>query len=102
MKVSRVGFKETCSKSELSQFRQIGVPGIAAKRQVGELAPAVDFDQAGGSEFLQMMGERGRTDGKDCAQVRTCRAGLGGDPLQKLEAVRIGENAGNEAHFARR
>ena len=46
------------------------------------------------------MGERGGADGKDGAEVGAWSARLGGDQLKKLEAMRICEDAGDEAQFA--
>jgi hypothetical protein len=63
-----------------------GVEYPGAERQEVEFACAGDVDQAGGFQFLDVMGERGRGFGQGGPDVGTAKGTVSlGDPLQKFK-----------------
>ena len=48
---------------EALEVGEEGLPDVAAEGEFGEFAFALDVDEAGGFEFLEVMGEGGGGDG---------------------------------------
>jgi hypothetical protein len=77
---------------ERGKAPQVGLPYVAPKSDVRELAVAVDIDKASGIQLLDVMGYRSRGDTYALHQTRTRRRVLRlPDLLQDLEALRFSQ-----------
>ena len=76
------------------------MPDIAAERKVGELAFALNRDQPGGLQFLDVVGKSRGRDGHMLSQIATRQhPPASADLLEYLEAARIGQGARNQRNL---
>ena len=79
----------------------VGVEHFAAQGNAGEFTFALNVDESGGFQLFQVVGNRGRGQSEPAADARTRRGILrGGNPLQHLEAVRVGEGFADQGELA--
>jgi hypothetical protein len=102
MSSSKEGFR-----LDLREIVQIGLENFALQGQVGELAFALDRNQAGYFQFLDVMGESGSAHGLAFADI-----GAGGgaafcaDLFEDFQTARVCQGFGNQMeltfgkHFA--
>jgi len=87
--------------SDRSQVTQIGFQNVALKLEAHALALAADFDETGVFQFLDVMGERGRSYRMALAHVSAKNAFLfRADMLQDLMTARVGKSLGNQLELA--
>jgi hypothetical protein len=80
------------ARLEALEVGEEGLPKIALKGEAGKFAFALDGDEAGGFELVEMMGERGGGDGHGFSHIATGSTALAGaKAFEDLEAARIGE-----------
>jgi hypothetical protein len=94
------GTIRNCLRAGSSDFGEAGLVGledVAAETVGDELAFAGGFDQAGGLEFLHMVGDGGGGD------VAATAEGLAGEAIagaanaaQEIEAAWVGQSPGDE------
>ena len=67
------------------------MPDVAAEGEAGELAFALDVDEAGSFEFFEVMREGGGGDGETIAHIATAGTAIGAQAFDDFHAARIGE-----------
>jgi hypothetical protein len=84
------------------ELGQVGVPYIAPKNHIQELASTRSLDESGRFQLFQMMGDRGCTDWECGTEIGTGCAVLGRYPMEYLIAAWIGQYARDGANFTSR
>jgi len=89
------------SVSEPLQVGKESLPDIPAQRQPGKLALALNMDQAGGLQFLEMVGQRCGGDRQTLAHICTSRAAIAcAQSLHNLHPPRIAQRLQNRHALA--
>jgi len=86
---------------EFFQLGQVGLPDIALKRDIDEPAAPGGLNETGRFQLLQVVGERGRGNGKGGSKIGARHTGRRRDVLEDLVAPRVGKDAADGAHFTR-
>ena len=92
-----------CDRAELEagEAIEIGAEDVALEDEVGELALALNADEAGVFQFLHVMGEGGWADGLGFAEAGAGRGALPtADLSEDFVAARSGERPGDEGELA--
>ena len=81
---------------ERGETRNQRLKNACAERQEMEFALALDLDEAGSFEFLDVVGERRGFDGQSGASLGTTQwAGSPGDALQQFKSLGVCESLEN-------
>ena len=79
---------------------EVALQDVALQAEAGEFALAGDFDEAGGFQFLHMVGQGGGCDGLTSANIGTGGSVFAGaDLLQDLMASRIGQGLRDQVNL---
>jgi hypothetical protein len=85
---------------DLSELLEVSVEDVALEDEAGELALALDVDEASVLEFLDVVGEGGGTDVVGGLQRAAGHGvGAGADLAEDLVAARFGEGACNRGEL---